>query len=267
MTISKYQLKHLKKTIKKIQRNDSSATEVVLNGFDFQSDSTLANLCMSLMNNTHVKILYLHGCNITAKGAYLLAFALRSNRSLQHVWLNDNKIGSTGADALASALSTHNRTLLTLGLRNNSIGNRGGKALLRAVKENCSIVGIFLEGNRMSSRIVSEINRITSDEPSDHESDDEYEVYEHDHDYSEYDNETVTGSIVSRSFAAKTLGAIKEVDESYYSEDDESVMSDEVDIDITACFKQKETKSMLSKLKEMAKGRFMKRKVQPNPLR
>eukprot|EP00986_Skeletonema_menzelii_P000088 scaffold12_cov150-Skeletonema_menzelii.AAC.14 len=267
MTISKYQLKHLKKTIKKIQRNDSSATEVVLNGFDFQSDNEqYSRLAMSLMNNTHVKILYLHGCNITAKGAYLLAFALRSNKSIQHVWLNDNKIGSTGADALASALSSQNRTLLTLGLRNNSIGNRGGKALLRAVKENCSIVAIFLEGNRMSSSIVDEINRITSDELSDNDSDDEYEVYEH-HDDSEYDNETVTGSVVSRSFAAKTLRAITEVDESYHSEDDESVLSDEVDFDFTTCFKQKETKGKLAKLKEMAKGRFMKRKVRPSPLR
>ncbi|KAK1747348.1 leucine-rich repeat protein [Skeletonema marinoi] len=267
MTISKYQLKHLKKTIKKIKRNDSSATEVVLNGFDFQSDNTLATLAMAIMNNAYVKILYLHGCNITAKGAYLLAFALRSNKSIEHVWLNDNKIGSTGADALASALC-FNRTLLTLGLRNNSIGNRGGKALLRAVNENCTIVGLFLEGNRMSSRIVNEINRITSDEPSesDHESDDEYEVEVYEH-HDAYDDETVTGSVVSRSFAAKTLGAIKEVDESYHSEVDESVCSDDVDFDFSTCFQQKETKGRLAKLKEMAISRFMKRKVRPSPLK
>jgi len=256
MTISKYQLRHLKKTIKKIKRNDSSATEVVLNGFDVESDNTLATLAMSLINNTHVKILYLHGCNISAKGAYLLAFALRSNKSLQHMWLNDNKIGSTGADALASSL-LYNRTLLTLGLRNNSIGNRGGKALLRAVNENCIIAGIFLEGNRMSSRVVNEIHRITSGEPAD-QSDDEFEVYEH-KDVSEYDNETVTGSVISKSFAAKTLGAIKEIDE-----EDESVLSDEVDFDFTTCFQQKETQGKLAKLKEMTIDRFMKRKIRPS---
>lgn len=250
--------------IKKMKRNDPSTTEVVLNGFDFQCDSTLATLAMSLMNNTHVKILYLHGCNITAKGAYLLAFALRSNKSIEHVWLNDNKIGSTGADALASAICA-NRTLLTLGLRNNSIGNRGGKALLRAVDENYTIVGIFLEGNRMSSRIANEINRITADEPPDHESDDEYEVYEHNN-YN--DDETVTGSVVSRSFVAKTLGAIEEGDESYHSEDEESVISEEADLDFSACFQQTETKSKLSKLKDIAIRRFMKRKkVRPNPLK
>jgi Ran GTPase-activating protein (RanGAP) involved in mRNA processing and transport len=263
MAVTKYQKRHLKKTIKKIRRNDSSTTEVVLNGFDFQSDPTLATLAMSLMSNTYVKILYLHGCNITAKGAYLLAFALRSNRSIEHVWLNDNKIGSTGADALASALCV-NRTLLTLGLRNNSIGNRGGKALLRAVNENDTIVGIFLEGNRMSSRIVDEINRITADEPFDQESDDEYEVYEHHDNYN--DDETVTASVVSRSFVAKALGSIEEVDESYQSEDDESVMSEEVDLDFETCFQQKETKGKLAKLKEIAIGRFMKRKIRPNPL-
>lgn len=262
MTISKYQLKYLKKTIKKIRRNDSSATEVILNGFDVESDNTLATLAMSLMNNTHVKILYLHGCNISAKGAYLLAFALRSNKSLQHVWLNDNKIGSTGAGALASSL-LYNRTLLTLGLRNNSIGNRGGKALLRAANENCVIVGIFLEGNRMSSRIANEIKRITSGEQAEaaDQSDDEYEVYEH-KDASEYDDETVTGSVISKSFAAKTLGLIEEKDE-----EDESVMSDEVDFDFTTCFQQKEAQGKLAKLKEMTIDRFMKMKVRPSHLR
>jgi Ran GTPase-activating protein (RanGAP) involved in mRNA processing and transport len=259
MAVSKYQQRHLKKTIKKIRRNDSSTTEVVLNAFDFQSDpSSLAALAMSLMNNTYVKILYLHDCSITAKGAYLLAFALRSNRSIEHVWMNDNKVGSTGADALASALCV-NRTLLTLGLRNNSIGNRGGKALLRAANENDTIVGIFLEGNRMSSRIVNEINRITSDEPFDHQSDDEYVVYEQSDNYN--DDETVAASVVSKSYAAKTLGAIEE-----HSEDIESVMSEEVDLDFSTCFQQKETKGKLAKLKEIAIERFMKRKIRPSLL-
>ena len=192
-----------------------------------------------------------------------MAFALRSNKSLQHVWLNDNKIGSTGADALASSL-LYNRTLLTLGLRNNSIGNRGGKALLRAVNENCIVVGIFLEGNRMSSRVVNEIHRITSGEPadqSDDQSDDEYEVYEHKDEY-DWEEATVTGSIISKSFAAKTLGLIEEIDE-----EDESVLSDEVEFDFTTCFQQKETQGKLAKLKEMTIDRFMKRKVRPSHLR
>jgi Ran GTPase-activating protein (RanGAP) involved in mRNA processing and transport len=271
MAISKYQQRHLQKTIKKIKRNDSSTTEVVLNGFDFQSETTFANLAISLMNNTHVKILYLHGCNITAKGAYLLAFALRSNKTIEHVWLNDNKIGSTGADALASALLV-NRTLLSLGLRQNSIGNRGGKSLLRAVNKNKTIVGIFLEGNHMSSKIVSEINRITAGEPEpepEPESDDDdyvLEVYEHQDHYN--DDETVTGSVVSKSFVSRTLGAIKEADDED-EDDDESVISEELDLDFSTVFQpEKETKSKLAKLKELVIGRFMKkRKIRPSPLK
>lgn len=269
MAISKYQQRHLQKTIKKIKRNDSSTTEVVLNGFDFQSETTFANLAISLMNNTHVKILYLHGCNITAKGAYLLAFALRSNKTIEHVWLNDNKIGSTGADALASALLV-NRSLLSLGLRQNSIGNRGGKALLRAVKKNKTIVGIFLEGNRMSSKIASEINRITAGEPEpEPESDDDdyvLEVYEHQGHYN--DDETVTGSVVSKSFVSRTLGAIKEADDED-EDDDESDISEELDLDFSTVFRpEKETKCKLAKLKELAIGRFMKkRKIRPSPLK
>lgn len=264
MAFSKSQQRYLEETIKKIRRNDSSTTEVVLNGFDFRTETSLATLAMSLMNNTYVRILYLHGCNITSKGAYLLAFALRGNKSIEHMWLNDNEIGSTGADALASVLYI-NKTLLTLGLRNNSIGNRGGKALLRAVKDNYTIIGIFLEGNRMSSKIVNEINRITADEPSEYESDDEiYEVYEAHSNGN--DDETVTSSVVSKSFVTRTLGAMKQEPA---SDDDESVMSEEeVDLDFSTVFKiqKKESKSKIAKLKDIAFGRVMNRKVRPSPL-
>ncbi len=125
------------------------------------------------------------------------------------------------------------------------------------------IVGIFLEGNRVSSRIANEIKRINSGEPAEvaDQSDDEYEVYEH-KDASEYDEETVTGSVISRSFAAKTLGLVKAIDD-----EDESVLSEEVDFDFATCFQQQETQGKLAKLKEMTIDRFMKRKVRPSHLR
>ena len=266
MTISKYQQKYIRKTIKRIKRNDPSTTEVVLTDYDLSSDDTLASLVMSLMGNNHVKILYLQGCNITAKGAYLIAFALRSNRSIEHLWLNDNKIGSTGADALASILFFNN-TILTLGLRNNSIGNRGGKALLRAVNENCKIVGISLEGNRMSSMIVNEINRITATEPSHYESDDAFLGYEHD-DVHVYDEETVTNSVVSKSYAARVLGAIKETTKNSdnFEVVDDTVISGEIDSSPSSCSNKKEREGKFAKLKQMTIGRLRKKRVRPSPL-
>jgi hypothetical protein len=154
---TKYQQKHLRKVLKSIAKNDSSTKEVVLNGVPF-SEESIASLTSSLVSNTHVRILYLHNCGITARGAHLLAYALRKNSSIQHLWLNDNNIGSAGAEALANALR-ENTSLKTLGLGNNDIGNHGGKRINESLKYNTVITDVFLEGNRMSDRIVDEICR------------------------------------------------------------------------------------------------------------
>ena len=103
-----------------------------------------------------------------------MAYALGKNRSLDHVWLNDNEIGSSGAEAIASSL-TKNQTLLTVGLSNNSIGNHGGKALAKAMGQNHSITDVFVEGNRMSDRIEDEIIRVCDGEVDDGGGDDIHE--------------------------------------------------------------------------------------------
>ena len=154
---SKCQRKYLRRVLKSIAKNDPNTKEVVLNGFPFQ-DKNIASLAMSLVSNTHVRILYLHNCGISARGAHLFAYALSKNTSIEHLWLNSNAIGSAGAEAIANALR-ENRTLKTLGLGDNDIGNHGGKRIKDALKHNDVITDIFLMGNRMSESIVNEICR------------------------------------------------------------------------------------------------------------
>lgn len=117
---------------------------------------------MSLVNNEHVKSLYLHNTGINPKGANLLAFALRSNRTLEHLSLNDNIIGSEGCAALAAALH-ENHTLISLGLTNNGITDNGAKKIVKMLKENhkeTSISRIFLDGNEdISDKIIHKIDR------------------------------------------------------------------------------------------------------------
>ena len=73
--------------------------------------------------------------------------------------MNDDKIESSGAEAIAPSL-TKNQTMLTVGLSNNSIGNHGGTALAEATRQTHSIVDVFAEGNRGSNRVEDEMNRI-----------------------------------------------------------------------------------------------------------
>lgn len=116
---------------------------------------------MSLVNNDHVKSLYLHNTGINPKGANLLAFALRSNKTLEHLSLNDNIIGSDGCAALAAALH-ENDTLVSLGLSNNGISSHGAKKLSKMLKErheDTSLNRIFLDGNDIDEKIIDKIDR------------------------------------------------------------------------------------------------------------
>lgn len=252
------QNRHLRKVLSKLARNDSKTKEVILTGFNVGDEgSLLATLTMSLVGNTHVKILCLNNCRITSKGAHLLAYALGKNENLVHLWLNDNNIGSSGAEAIATALAT-NRTLLTLGLSNNSIGNHGGRALKEAIMKSYSIVDVFLEGNRMSDKIEDQVNKALYGTDDDGEGINGNQFTCNCTD-SDSDAGTHTGSVVSKSFVTRTLGAIKEVD--YESDDDSeddcstssSMCNDEpMDLDFT-CFYQKRKESKLSKLKKFVK--------------
>jgi hypothetical protein len=117
---------------------------------------------MSLVNNEHVKSLYLHNTGINPKGANLLAFALRSNKTLEHLSLNDNIVGSEGCSALAAALH-ENLTLVSLGLSNNGITSHGAKKVLKMLKEKhevTSLSRIFLDGNDdIDQKILHKIDR------------------------------------------------------------------------------------------------------------
>jgi hypothetical protein len=225
---TKYQQKHLRKVLKSIAKNDSSTKEVVLNGVPF-SEESIASLTSSLVSNTHVRILYLHNCGITARGAHLLAYALRKNSSIQHLWLNDNSIGSAGAEALANALR-ENTSLKTLGLGNNDIGNHGGKRINESLKYNAVITDVFLEGNRMSDRIVDEICRRC--DRTQEEEDDDFVASSQDKTFScgssasidpleDLDASTVMSSITS-SYTRKMLESIEEESEEDECDDDDS---------------------------------------------
>ena len=280
---SKQQSRYLQKTLSKLARDDPKTQQVVLNGFTIQDDK-MARLAMSLVGNTHIKILSLNNCGITSQGAHLLAYALSHNRSLSHVWLNQNKIGSSGAEAIASALSKC-PSLLTLGLANNSIGNRGGRALADALAQNRTITDVFVQDNRMSGRVEDQIIRIVYyEDESDCDDDINEETYPSCHDGIPHsvdvydDNTTICESVcmsVSSSYLRNTLNSIKEVDyesDSVGSDDHNDSHStasstadddEPIDLDFT-CFYQKKKKESKIYTKLVAiKGMLRRKKVGP----
>ncbi|KAL3794553.1 hypothetical protein HJC23_008009 [Cyclotella cryptica] len=270
--IDKYQQRYVRKVLKNIAKNDPNTKEVVLNGYPFQ-DECIASLTMSLINNSHVRILYLHDCGISARGAHLLAYALRMNRTIEHLWLNGNNIGSAGADALANSLR-ENRTLQTLGLGDNDIGNHGGKKILESLKHNEVITDIFLEGNRMSVRIIDEVCR-RCDRTSEHDISTSHKQRESDVNncafgcasnfdpLEDLDASTVMSSITS-SYTRRMLESIEEESEENDDEDDTSSADDDAstvyDQDISCYIAEltqrvtKKKQHRLSKLKSF--GRF-----------
>ncbi|KAL7538084.1 hypothetical protein ACHAXR_008284 [Thalassiosira sp. AJA248-18] len=267
---TKHQKRYLRKVLTNLARDDPKTKEVVLNGFAIGNEhDKMAQLAMSLVSNKHIKILCLNDCEITSKGAHLLAYALCQNTSLDHIWMNENKIGSSGADAIAAALAK-NQTLLSVGLSYNSIGNHGGKAIAKALRKNCSITDVFVEGNRMSNRVEDRINSICYGTENDCDDGDEILEYPFSSNQSttatdDCDAGTVAGSVVSTMFVTKALDSIKEVD--YESDSDSqdgsstsSTMSDDdpMDFDFT-CFYQRKKKSKFSKLKAMVR----RKKVEP----
>lgn len=267
--VEKYQQRYVRKVLKSIANNDPNTKEVVLNGYPFQ-DACIASLTMSLVNNSHMRILYLHDCGISARGAHLLAYALRKNRTIEHLWLNGNNIGSAGADALANSLR-ENRTLQTLGLGDNDIGNHGGKKILESLKHNQVITDIFLEGNRMSERIIDEVCR-RCDRTSDHDVSTTNKRYESNVDncgrscalnfdpLEDLDASTVMSSITS-SYTRRMLESIEEEnedsDDTSSADDDASTVYDQDISCYIAELTQRVTKknqNRLSKLKSI--GRF-----------
>lgn len=254
---TKRQHRYLRKVLDKLATDDAKTKEVVLNGFRIGNEpDKMAQLAMSLVSNTHIKVLSLNNCGINSKGAHLLAYALDRNSSLDHVWLCDNQIGSSGAKAISTALA-RSQTLLSIGLANNVIGNSGGRALAKAIATSQSIEDIFVEGNKMSPRIEDEINKICYGEESDEE--DEIE---------EFDACTVAETVVSMGFVDRALASIKEVEyESDSAEDDVSMASsmsdgEPNDIDFTSYY-QRKREGKLSKLKKAVTRRVMRRKVKP----
>lgn len=150
------------------------------------SDEGIVEVSKFLRDNPFVKYLDLRGNNIQAKGAMALANGIKINRSLRslnlkwnaigkdpsgmqalcdvlksnltigHVDLRNNRINNVGAKYLGEML-TANTTITHLDLSWNDLGADGGLALLEGLKHNSTVLDCQLSGSKVGEETMHEV--------------------------------------------------------------------------------------------------------------
>uniref|UniRef100_A0A7S1ADD5 Uncharacterized protein n=1 Tax=Noctiluca scintillans TaxID=2966 RepID=A0A7S1ADD5_NOCSC len=150
------------------------------------SDDGIAEVARFVRDNVFIKYLDLRGNNIQAKGAQALANGMKLNRSLRSLNLKWNVIGRdpSGVQALCDALKS-NLTVGHVDLRNNRINNIGAKyigemlvanttishmdlswndlgvdggiALLDGLKHNSTLIDLQLSGSKVGEETLHEV--------------------------------------------------------------------------------------------------------------
>lgn len=150
------------------------------------SDEGIVEVSKFLRDNPFVKYLDLRGNNIQAKGAMALANGIKINRSLRslnlkwnaigkdpsglnalcdvlksnltvgHVDLRNNRVNNVGAKYIGEMLAS-NTTITHLDLSWNDLGADGGLALLEGLKHNSTVLDCQLSGSKVGEETLHEV--------------------------------------------------------------------------------------------------------------
>ncbi|XP_072892546.1 NACHT, LRR and PYD domains-containing protein 3-like [Hemitrygon akajei] len=114
------------------------------------TDSGVEDLASALSTKPSLTDLYVSGNKLGDSGVKLVSAALGNPEcKIQTLWLNKVGLTDSGAEDLASALST-NPSLTVLNLASNSLTDRSVPALCRLIRTLPSLKRIQLRGNRFS---------------------------------------------------------------------------------------------------------------------
>ncbi|CAE8593892.1 unnamed protein product [Polarella glacialis] len=150
------------------------------------NDDGIMEVSKFIRDNPFVKYLDLRGNNIQAKGAMALANGIKINRSLRslnlkwnaigrdpsgvsavcdvlksnltigHVDLRNNRVNNVGAKYVGEMLAT-NTTITHMDLSWNDLGVDGGIALLDGLKHNSTLVDCQLSGSKVGEECLHEV--------------------------------------------------------------------------------------------------------------
>lgn len=116
----------------------------------------------SLEANKSLRLLNLTNNGIGVAGAFCIAALLELPRpTLERVIVDENRIGTEGAAAIANALRS-NTSLESLSLRNNEIGSQGAAALSDALQHNSTLRRLDLSCNLIRNTGVIKIAKALS---------------------------------------------------------------------------------------------------------
>ena len=110
-----------------------------------------------LKTNSSLETLYLDGCSIDSSGGVELGTALERNKTLRELWLSWNTLGDDGVRGLIVGLEK-NSSLEELRLHDNSLGEEGVSLLLKCVEEkNTSLKELSLSRKYESIAMTSKV--------------------------------------------------------------------------------------------------------------
>jgi hypothetical protein len=106
-----------------------------------------------------LKALSLSKNEINSQQLLLLAAALKTNCTLDGLYLRENAIGDEGVKALVLVLENNNKTLTSLDLAENQIGDDGALALQLVYKKHKTLTKLNVEENFISPHLLKELGR------------------------------------------------------------------------------------------------------------
>jgi len=113
-------------------------------------ENSFNTVILGLKQNIPITVLSL---KINDNGIKKIVEALKINKTITRLDLNNNKISNGGAKALAEALKT-NKTLILFNISNNNIGYDGGIAIADALKINTTLLDLNLSENKINDGAV-----------------------------------------------------------------------------------------------------------------
>jgi len=117
------------------------------------NDNGIKKIVEALKINKTITRLDLNNNKISNDGTKVLAEALKINTKLETLNISNNNIRYSGAKALAEALKT-NKTLILFNISNNNIGYDGGIAIADALKINTTLLDLNLSENKINDGAV-----------------------------------------------------------------------------------------------------------------
>ncbi|XP_072892645.1 ribonuclease inhibitor-like [Hemitrygon akajei] len=120
------------------------------------------------LRNPECKIqkLWLSRVGLTDSGAEDLASALSTNTSLTLLDLNYNKLGDSGVKLVSAALRNPECKIQALGLEDVRLTDSGAEDLLSALSTKPSLMGLDLDSNSLTDRSVPALRRLILTLPS-----------------------------------------------------------------------------------------------------